>query len=106
LGEEKSASDLEALFDATNQNLSNQMKRSLEYIKGAAPLMINKGILTGGGSLTPGLMDYLKNEMDASDIEVFNPVEFVKAPAELLPQLQKVGPALSVCIGLAMRKVR
>ena len=106
LGEEKSDSSLEELFDATNQNLSNQMKRSLEYIKGNAPLMVNKGVLTGGGALTPGLLDFLKGEMDASEIELFNPVEYVKAPSELLPELQKVGPALSVCIGLAMRKVK
>ncbi len=105
-GQESTDANLIQMFDATNQNLSNQMKRSMEYIRGSSPIVLGRGIITGGGAMTPGLLDFLKNEMDTSSIEKFNPIEHVKASAELMPELEKAGPALSVALGLAMRKVK
>ncbi len=105
-GRETSDADLAGIFDSTNQNLGNQMKRSMEYIRGNSPIVLGRGIVTGGGALTPGLVEYLKRVMGTDNIECFNPVEHIKAGSDIMPELEKVGPGLSVVLGLAMRKVK
>ncbi len=91
-------------FDSINQNIASEIKRSMRYVKGDSPIVIDKGIITGGASLTPGLIEFLRNNLDVSNVELFNPVDHLTIPDEYQDEMDKLGPALSVVTGLALRK--
>ena len=94
------------IFETTNQNFATQIKRSLDALKGDEPIVVRKGILTGGGALTPGLADFLKNSLELSEVEIFNPVDYLKIPPKFKEEMEQFGPALGVVSGLALRKVK
>jgi len=104
IGESKSNMDVAQYFDSLNHSIAADIKKSMKYVQGDMPLNINKGIITGGASQTPGLLDYLKNELNIMDIEIFNPVDYLDIPDEYKKEMEKLGPALSVVCGLAIRK--
>lgn len=70
----------------------------------AAEEGIEKIILTGGSALLPGLDTYLARQIN---IRVFvgDPWGRVVYPEELKPILDKIGPKMSIAIGLAMREI-
>lgn len=65
---------------------------------------ISKVILTGGGSLTKGLMDKMKSNFN-TEVVYSNPFAKTEAPAFLEPVLSISGPEFSVAVGLALRQL-
>ncbi|TYB31389.1 MAG: type IV pilus assembly protein PilM [Candidatus Mcinerneyibacterium aminivorans] len=96
--------EIHQYFDSINQNIASEIQKSMRYVKADSPIVVNKGIITGGASLTPGLLDYLRSNLDISNIELFNPVEYLNIPDEYQSEMEELGPSLSVVTGLALRK--
>ena len=65
---------------------------------------ISKVILTGGGSLTKGLMDKSVSNFH-TEVVYSNPFSKTEAPAFLEPILAISGPEFSVAVGLALRQL-
>lgn len=65
---------------------------------------ISKVILTGGGSLTKGLIDRAISNFH-TEVVYSNPFSKTEAPAFLLPILEISGPEFSVAVGLALRQL-
>jgi type IV pilus assembly protein PilM len=67
------------------------------------PKTVEKIILTGGGSLLPGLDAFLSNKLN---MRVFrgDPWARVLYPDDVRPLLDEIGPRFSVALGLAMRE--
>jgi type IV pilus assembly protein PilM len=65
---------------------------------------ISKVILTGGGSLLKGLLEYAKENFHMEVVRA-DPFSKVEAPAFLQPVLELSGPEFSVAIGLALRQL-
>ncbi|MFA6355107.1 MAG: type IV pilus assembly protein PilM [Candidatus Paceibacterota bacterium] len=64
---------------------------------------ISKVILTGGGSLTKGLMERATSNFH-TEVVYSNPFSKTEAPAFLAPILEISGPEFSVAVGLALRQ--
>lgn len=105
LGKESANVDIRPFVDEVNTNIGNEIMRSIDYVKMNTQVVINRVVITGGGSLTLGLSDSLSSLLNV-DIELFNPVKYMKAPPALMGDLEQLGPALTVVVGLAMRKVK
>ncbi|HAE36640.1 MAG: Type IV pilus assembly protein PilM [Candidatus Nomurabacteria bacterium GW2011_GWF2_35_66] len=65
---------------------------------------ISKVILTGGGSITKGLMDKVVANF-RTEVVFSNPFSKTEAPAFLGPILEVSGPEFSVAVGLALRQL-
>ena len=65
---------------------------------------ISKVILTGGGSLTKGLIERAVSNFH-TEVIYSNPFSKTEAPAFLLPILEISGPEFSVAVGLALRQL-
>ena len=65
---------------------------------------ITKIILSGGGSLLPGLVDVAKVHFK-NDVALANPFAKVEAPAFLAPVLESIGPEFAIAIGAALREL-
>ncbi|MFA6386420.1 MAG: type IV pilus assembly protein PilM [Candidatus Paceibacterota bacterium] len=65
---------------------------------------ISKVILTGGGSLTKGLMERATSNFH-TEVVYSNPFGKTEAPAFLTPILELSGPEFSVAVGLALRQL-
>lgn len=65
---------------------------------------ISKVILTGGGSLTKGLMEKAVENFH-TEVVFSNPFSKTEAPAFLAPILEVSGPEFSVAVGLALRQL-
>lgn len=63
---------------------------------------ISKIILTGGGSKTPGLIDYLKTALNLPVVEG-EPFSQISYPRLLKERLTEMGPFFSVATGAALR---
>ncbi len=81
----------------------NEIKYIFEVFGNKESRHIEKIILTGGGSLLPGLTNYLSDQFNINTI-VGDPWFRISYPFELKPILEKIGPRLAVAIGLAMRE--
>ncbi len=65
---------------------------------------VEKIILTGGGSLLPGRVDYISKQLDIR-VVLGDPWGTITYPSDLKPVLAALGPKFSVAIGLAMREL-
>lgn len=81
----------------------NEIKYILGVYSNKESRRLEKIILTGGGSMLPGLTTYLSDHFNLNTI-VGDPWFRVSYPFELKPILEKIGPRLAVAIGLAMRE--
>lgn len=66
--------------------------------------IIEKIILTGGGSLLGGLNDFIKKELQIRSF-IGNPWARIIYPQDLKPLLDEIGPKFSIAAGLAMREI-
>jgi len=66
---------------------------------------ISKVILSGGGSLTKGLMDKISKNFSA-EVVYGNPFSKTEAPAFLDSVLKNSGPEFAVAVGLALRQLQ
>lgn len=64
---------------------------------------VEKIILTGGGAKLTGLDKYLSTNFNLP-VTVGNPWARVLVPDKIKPLITELGPALAVCVGLAMRQ--
>ncbi len=81
----------------------NEIKYIMEVYSNKENRRLEKIILTGGGSMLPGLTTYLSDKFNTNTI-VGDPWFRISYPFELKPILEKIGPRLAVAIGLAMRE--
>jgi type IV pilus assembly protein PilM len=66
---------------------------------------IGKIVLTGGGALVPGFVEFATNQFH-SEVVLANPFAKTEVPTFLEDVLAKIGPEFSVAIGLALRKLQ
>ena len=66
---------------------------------------VSRVILTGGGASLPGITDVAKTSLNA-EVELANPFVHTEAPAFLDDVLRSIGPGFSVCLGVALRKLK
>lgn len=81
----------------------NEVKYMLEVYSNKENRRVEKIVLTGGGSMLPGLTTYLSDQFNLNTI-IGDPWFRISYPFELKPILEKIGPRLAVAIGLAMRE--
>lgn len=89
-------STLDYIFFEINNVLLNYQKKNNKTIEGV--------ILTGGGSMLKGLLDYSEKKIDSS-VSMGNPFSKIQSPAFLENVLAESGPEFSVAAGLALRKL-
>jgi type IV pilus assembly protein PilM len=93
------------IIETTINPIINEIKYSFDlYLGQHKDASVEKIILTGGSSVLPGLVDYLKQILNIN-IFVGDPWARVIYPLELKPVLQELGPRFAVAIGLAMREI-
>ena len=63
---------------------------------------VNRVILTGGGALLKGLVDFAVKQLSL-EVELSNPFSKTEYPAFLNDALKNAGPTFSVSLGLALR---
>ena len=80
-----------------------EVKKIIDTYQSKYNKKIEKCILTGGGFELAGSVDYFNNELSL-DISLGDPFARVIYPSLLKPIMKKLGPSLSVAVGLAMRK--
>lgn len=66
---------------------------------------VSNVVLTGGGASLPGLSEIAKQSLSA-EVSIADPFSRTEAPAFLGDVLREIGPAFSVPVGLALRKLR
>lgn len=66
---------------------------------------VSKIILSGGGALTRGLLDYAKEQFSA-EVVLADPFAKMEAPVFLQGVLKTTGPEFSIAIGLALKKLQ
>jgi len=99
----------------SNPEVAEIVKLSVEYILADANSVvfayqkkynktISKVILTGGGSLTKGLLEKASAGF-RTEVVYSNPFSKTEAPAFLGPVLEVSGPEFSVAVGLALRQL-
>jgi type IV pilus assembly protein PilM len=94
------------VFEPVAVQIANEIAFSLKLFAGleeAQGKTVEKVILTGGGSLLPGLDAYLGQKLQ---LRVFrgDPWARVLYPEDARPLLDDIGPRYSVAVGLAMRE--
>lgn len=103
---EVAAQKTEILPEMIRQGLEpivNEVKYMLEVYSNKENRRVEKIILTGGGSMLPGLTTFLSDQFNLNTI-IGDPWFRISYPFELKPILEKIGPRLAVAIGLAMRE--
>jgi type IV pilus assembly protein PilM len=67
--------------------------------------VINKVIMTGGGSSMKGIGEFAQKQLEL-EVEMANPFTHLQAPAFLEDVLKEAGPDFAVAVGLALRKLQ
>ncbi len=67
--------------------------------------VVNRVILTGGGSLMKGMIDFAVKRLNI-EVSLSDPFSRVAYPAFLQGALKEAGPSFAVAIGLALRKLQ
>lgn len=92
-----------ALLEAV-KSIVHELRYTKQLYTDQRSLPVQKILLSGGGSLLPGLAAYLSNELNVNTY-VADPWARVAAPQEARGLLEAVGARLAVAVGLAMRVV-
>ena len=64
---------------------------------------IDKIILAGGLTLTPGFIDYLSEKIK-KEIVTIDPFSDISYPPALKETIKKIGPRYAIAVGLALRE--
>ena len=105
-GEEAPAFDLPAVIQPVCEDLAMAIERSIVYLKTSGDTeRITRILLSGGGVRIPGILDFLSRRHQVP-VEVVDPLKRVGYDAALFAghDPRVVAPALTVGIGLALRK--
>ncbi len=82
-----------------------EIERSLTYYKSAfRESQVDRAILTGGGSLMKGLVDYLSG-LYKGVMEQDSPFSFLSSGKDIRTEFEAVAPRFSAAVGLALRRV-
>ena len=83
------------------EQLTGELQRTFDYYKTNLEKVVNRVMLTGGGSKLKGLKDFFAQELDIP-VEMGNLLQGLKVKSGL-KDVEAVMPFLSVAIGLALR---
>jgi type IV pilus assembly protein PilM len=86
--------------------ICGEIERSIEYFRSTYGGEIKGILLSGGSANIDGLADRLKKRLNIKT-EIVNPFKKIKYNPKQFnaEQLEKVGPAAAVCVGLALRRL-
>jgi type IV pilus assembly protein PilM len=104
--EQARASFLEGLIVYADP-ICSEIERSVEYFRSTfGAENINKILLSGGGSLTPGMAVDLGRRLGI-ETELINPFKKIQVEKKVLDpaEVERIGPIAAVGVGLALRKV-
>lgn len=110
LGEKKNAApqqDIQEIVESFTASWSGEIRRVIDFYYSTYPeATIDRIILSGGATQTPGFIDYLATEASIP-VEMFNPFANVQIKDKGLDQsyLKSVAPQAVICMGLASRTV-
>lgn len=105
-GEEAPAFDLAAVIQPVCEDLAMAIDRSIVYLKTSGDTeRITRILLSGGGVRIPGIVDFLSRRHQVP-VEITDPLKRIGHDAALFAGADPrvVAPALTVGIGLALRK--
>jgi type IV pilus assembly protein PilM len=100
-----SQDSIQGVFESFVNDLGAQIERSLQFLSSVTgEEKVNRMYLSGGGSLIPNLLEYLKRRLGIS-IEILNPFKNITYdPTIFAPEgVDVVGPILAQAVGLALR---
>jgi len=83
-------------------NITDEIRRSMKYYFEQFGSSVQKIVLTGGGSRTPLLADYIKSNLNI-EVVFGNPWERISAQPEVTSKLSEIAPEFATVVGLAMR---
>lgn len=104
--EQARASFLEGLITYADP-ICSEIERSVEYFRSTfGAENINKILLSGGGSLTPGMAADLGRRLGI-ETELINPFKKIQVEKKVLDpaEVERIGPIAAVGVGLALRKL-
>jgi type IV pilus assembly protein PilM len=87
-----------------NDQIIDEIRSTFDFLKVTNQgLKINKVFFTGGGSLTPGLIDGMSKALE-SPFEALNPYRKISSGKKLnTSYMQQIAPFVSVVLGLGLR---
>ena len=97
------SSEIYSALEPLMQNLVKGIQDTIQSSESG--LKIARVVLTGGGSKTPGLIDYLKKHLQLPVVKG-DPFADIRYPRLLQPKLKEIGPLLSVAIGASLRDLQ
>lgn len=96
--------ELPRLITGAIEPIVTEMQYLIDFYQSQNNVVLEKIILSGGGSLFLNLAEYFSKRLDVKVI-IGNPWNRIECPQEIKPVLEEVGPKLAVAIGLAMREI-
>jgi type IV pilus assembly protein PilM len=100
-----SQDSIQGVFESFVGDLGTQIERSLQFLSSVTgEEKVSQMYLSGGGSLIPNLLEYLKRRLGVP-IEVLNPFKnIIYDPTIFGPEgVDVAGPCLAQAVGLALR---
>lgn len=98
--------DVISLISATNETVADEVRNSLDFLNATTNgLALNRCLVTGGASVTTGLMDAV-SRISGLPLESFNPFQRVRANTRRLADgdLDRMAVFAGVALGLGMRQ--
>ena len=104
-GQEVVPQEVEDAVQAVNESVVGEIQRSLDFFQAtSAESRIGRIVVAGGGAKVSGLIK-LFHERSQIPVERLQPLARMLPSARFAPEfLDDLGPALGVCLGLALRK--
>lgn len=104
LNNEDSREELPGLITSALEPIVTEMQYLMDFYYSQNNDVLEKIILSGGGSLFLNLSDYFSKRLNVKVI-IGDPWNRIVYPQEIKPVLVEAGPKLAVAIGLAMRGI-
>jgi type IV pilus assembly protein PilM len=99
--------EVHSIISATNDVVAEEIRNSFDFFAATSGgLTLNRVYYTGGGTLTPGLIEGL-GRSTGIEFELFNPFINIKSGNKSFNEvfLSQIAPYASVVLGLALRQV-
>jgi type IV pilus assembly protein PilM len=102
--EEIPKSSVEPIIQAVNEEMGNELNKTLGFYKATASEEdVDRIVLSGGGAMVEGLQPFLHDKFDCP-VELMDPFRGLGRKGVDEAQLAEMSPALVVAVGLAMRR--
>ncbi len=107
-GEEVISQEVVEIIDSVSEIIAGEIARTIDFYGVSHPdEKITKILLSGGGSLTPGLQRIIEEKTDLAT-HFLNPFKNIKVAEDLVsnkPEIvQRYAPIMAVPVGLALRR--